>query len=135
MTFSTDYDIIIIENEKERIKMKDVRYGDINTTHFSFAKDDYLLATGQKDVNPKVFTFVAEQKDTADDWDKLIMMAADTCVNIIIIDINQIEDNKIGTLIDLLSDVGFIYNLKSYEDHLCFTCDKIKNKVDFFRRL
>ena len=104
--------------------MKDLRYGDINTTHFSFAKDDYLLATEQKDINPKVFAFVAEQKDTAD-----------TCVNIIIIDINQIEDNRIDTLIDLLSDVGFIYNLKSYEDRLCFTRDKIKNKVDFFRRL
>lgn len=106
--------------------MVDLRYGHISATKFSLARDNYLAATGQKDVNPKVFAFVAEQKDTADDWDKLITMAADTCVSIIIIDINKIENNRIDTLIDLLSDVGFIYDLKSYEDHLCFTCDQIK---------
>ena len=53
-------------------------------------------------------------------------MASDTCRSIIIIDINKIENNRIDTLIDLLSDVGFIYDLESYEDCLCFTCDQIK---------
>lgn len=106
--------------------MKDFEYDCISNTQFSFAKEDYLSATGQKDIDPKVFAFIAEQKDTVDDWDKLITMAADACVGIIIIDINQIEDKRIGTLIDLLSDADFTYNLESYEDRLCFTCDQIE---------
>ena len=97
--------------------MKDLRYGSINTTQFSSAKEDYLKSRAETD-DPKIFAFVAEQEDTADDWDKLIMMAADSGVNIIIIDINHIEENRIDILKHLLVESYFDYDLKSYEDRL-----------------
>lgn len=102
--------------------MKDLRYGSIDTTQFTLAKEDYLKSRAETD-DPKVFAFIAEQEDTADDWDKLIMMAADSGVNIIIIDINHIEENRIDILKHLLVESYFDYDLKSYEDRLCYTCD------------
>ena len=110
--------------------MKDLRYGSINTTHFSLAKEDYLKSRAETD-DPKVFAFVAEQEDTADDWDKLIMMAVDSGVNIIIIDINHIEENRIDILKHLLVESYFDYDLKSYEDRLCYTCDFPEKTVRF----
>ena len=106
--------------------MVDLKYGHIGVTKFSLARDNYLAATRQKDVDPKVFAFVAEQKDTADDWDKLITMAADTCVGIIIIDVSKIENNRIYPLIYLISGAGFHYDLECYEGRLCFARDPIE---------
>ena len=110
--------------------MKDLRYGSINTTQFSSAKEDDLKSRAETD-DPKVFAFVAEQEDTADDWGKLIMMAADSGVNIIIIDINHIEENRIDILKHLLVESYFDYDLKSYEDCLCYTCDFPEKTVRF----
>ena len=110
--------------------MKDLRYGSINTTEFSSAKEDYLASRAETD-DPKIFAFVAEQEDTVDDWDKLIMMAADSGVNIIIIDINHIEENRIDILKHLLVESYFDYDLKSYEDRLCYTCDFPEKTVRF----
>lgn len=110
--------------------MKDLRYGSIDTTQFTLAKEDYLKSRVETD-DPKVFAFIAEQEDTADDWDKLIMMAADSGVNIIIIDIKHIEENRIDILKYLLVESHFDYDLKSYEDRLCYTCDFPEKTVRF----
>ena len=103
--------------------MVDLRYGYITNTQFSFAAEDYAEITGQEVVNPKVFAFVAETTDLEEDWDKVITMAWDTSVSIVIIDINYITKEQIDRLIDILKDKGFERNLDSYEDRLCYTCD------------
>lgn len=102
--------------------MKDLRYGIISSTQFSFAADDYRAATGYN-VEPKVFAFIAESNDLVEDWDKLILMAENARVRIIIIDIHNIVDEQVEYLINRLKYRGFERDLKSYEDRLCFTCD------------
>lgn len=103
--------------------MVDLRYGYIGNTQFSFAAADYAAATGREIVNPKVLAFVAEPTDLKEDWDTIITIAWDTCVSIVIIDINHITKDKIDWLIDTLKWRGFERNLESYEDRLCYTCD------------
>lgn len=103
--------------------MKDLRYGYITNTQFSFAAEDYAEITGQEVVNPKVFAFVAETTDLEEDWDKVIDMAWDASVSIVIIDINYITEEQIDRLINTLKYRGFERDLDSYEDRLCYTCD------------
>lgn len=103
--------------------MVDLRYGYIGNTQFSFAADDYAGITGQDTVDPKVFAFVAEPTDLEGDWDTAITMAWDTSVSIVIIDINRTTKEQTDRLIDILKRRGFVRDLESYEDRLCYTCD------------
>lgn len=103
--------------------MMDLRYGYANNTQFTFAMKDYAEATGQEIVNPKIFAFIAENTDSALDWDLTISMAADAGVSIVIIDINYVTEDQVKYLVDRLKYRGFERDLDSYEDRLCFTCD------------
>lgn len=103
--------------------MVDLRYGYIGNTQFSFAADDYAATTGQEIADPKVFAFVAEPSDLEEDWDTVITMAWDTSVSIVIIDVNHITKEQTDRLIDILKRRGFMRNLESYENRLCYTCD------------